>query len=199
MDYLLLGRVVRVGDRRWRQFVIRDCRDRVRAVEGRWSDDPSGLCCSTGRSTRRSRRTASAWVARRRHFRGDHRNHGASEMLVAQGPCRVPEAAPGVLYRRACRQGRAAAGVVPDTLRKVEAMMSLLILFTEPEEERRRCAAARRARRPRPVSRTAPTALEERQQLLAHHVRLGRGEWRTGYASTAAGAGWERRGSCWRR
>jgi hypothetical protein len=41
MDYLPPGRVVRVGDHRWKRFVIRDCLDQFWAGEGRWSKEPS--------------------------------------------------------------------------------------------------------------------------------------------------------------
>ena len=44
-----------------------------------------------------------------------------------------------------------------------------------------------------------PTSLEERQRLLAHHVRLSQEAWRTDFASTALAVDWGRRRSFWRR
>jgi hypothetical protein len=41
MNYLPPGRVVKVGDHRWKRFVIRDCLDQFWAGEGRWSKEPS--------------------------------------------------------------------------------------------------------------------------------------------------------------
>jgi hypothetical protein len=42
MDYLPPGRIVTVGDHRWKRFVIRDCLDQFWAGAGRWSEEPSG-------------------------------------------------------------------------------------------------------------------------------------------------------------
>jgi hypothetical protein len=41
MDYLPPGRVMRVGDKPFPRFVIRDCLDQFWAGEGRWSKEPS--------------------------------------------------------------------------------------------------------------------------------------------------------------
>ncbi len=41
MNYLPPGRVVRIGNHRWRRYVIRDCLDQFWAGEGRWSKEPS--------------------------------------------------------------------------------------------------------------------------------------------------------------
>ena len=42
MDYLPPGRVVKVGDKRFPRWVVKDAENRYWAGEGRWSDEPSG-------------------------------------------------------------------------------------------------------------------------------------------------------------
>ena len=42
MDYLPPGRVVKVGDKRFPRWVVKDAENRYWAGEGRWTDEPSG-------------------------------------------------------------------------------------------------------------------------------------------------------------
>ena len=180
-------------------YFIRDCLDRFWAGEGRWSDKPSEamLFC---RETRRGE-------AKNRYCLGDDKADTFTVRVVVtvHAATLVEEELASFLGRHReffiggppGKEGLLLE-IVPDTLRKVEAMMSLI----EPVHRN-----GRRTTLPsQPPWLPSPPSVA----TLRPHWRSGsgclpttsvswRGEWRTGYASTAAVADWERRGSCWRR
>ena len=119
MDYLPPGRVVKVGDRRWRRYVIRDCLDHFWAGEGRWSEKPSEalLFC----------RELDATKQKNRHCLGDdNADTFTVRVVVAAHPGRwsARELARFLArHREFCMGGPAGKGgllleIVPDTLRK---------------------------------------------------------------------------------
>jgi hypothetical protein len=120
MDYLPPGRVVRVGDRRWKRYVIRDCLDRFWAGEGRWSDEPSGalLFCRELDATKQKSQyclgdAADTFVAK--VVMSVHAGRWSAEELVAHLR----------RHKQFCVGGPAGKGgilleIVPDTLRKAK-------------------------------------------------------------------------------
>ena len=121
MDYLPPGRVVRVGDHRWKRFVIRDCLDQFWAGEGRWTDKPSEavLFC----------RELDATKQKNRHCLGDTADTFTATVVVAVHPGRwsARELARHLKrHKEFCIGGPASKGgllleIVPDTLRKVKS------------------------------------------------------------------------------
>ena len=120
MDYLPPGRVVRVGDRRWRRFVIRDCLDRFWAGQGRWSDNPSGRSWFC--------REIDATKQRSRYCLGDTADTFTATVVVTVHPkCWSRKALVAFLkrHREFCIGGPAGMKgllleIVPDTLRKTK-------------------------------------------------------------------------------
>jgi hypothetical protein len=120
MDYLPPGRVVRVGDRRFPRFVIRDCLDKFWAGEGRWSDEPSEalLFC----------RELDAAKQKNRYCLGEPADTFTVRVVVTAHPGRwlTKELARFLTrHREFCRGGPAGKGgllleIVPDTLRKTK-------------------------------------------------------------------------------
>ncbi len=120
MDYLPPGRVVRVGDHRWRRFVIRDCLDRFWAGEGRWSDEPSEalLFC----------RELDATKQKNRYCLGDTADTFTATVVVTVHPkCWSRKVLVAFLkrHREFCIGGPAGMEgllleIVPDTLRKAK-------------------------------------------------------------------------------
>ena len=105
-----------------------------------------GRACSAGRSTRRSRRTATAWAA----IAADTFT-ATVVVTVHAGRWSTKELARHLKRHRKFFIGGPAGKegllleIVPDTLRKVEAMMSLLSLFTGSWKKNDVAAPASRA------------------------------------------------------
>jgi hypothetical protein len=118
MDYLPPGRVVRVGDHRWKRFVIRDCLDQFWAGEGRWSEKPSEamLFC----------RELDATKQKNQYCLGETADTFMATIVITVHPkCWSARELARFLtrHREFCRGGPAEKGgllleIVPDTLRK---------------------------------------------------------------------------------
>ena len=120
MDYLPPGRVVRVGDRRWRRWVIRDCLDRFWAGEGRWSEESSKalLFC----------RELDATTQKSQYCLGDTADTFTATVVVTARPkCWSRKALVAFMkrHREFCIGGPAGMEgllleIVPDTLRRAK-------------------------------------------------------------------------------
>ncbi len=120
MDYLPPGRVMRVGDKPFPRFVIRDCLDQFWAGEGRWSKEPSEalLFC----------RELDATKQKNRHCLGDTADTFTATIVVTAHPGRWSRKALVAFlkrHREFCIGGPADKGgllleIVPDTLRKAK-------------------------------------------------------------------------------
>ena len=201
MDYLPPGRVVRVGDRRFPRWVVKDAENRYWAGEGQWSDEPSEalLFC---------REIDAAKQKNRYCLGGDPADTFTATVvvtvhpaLVDGGTCRFPGVPPGVFQGRASRQGRIVAGDRARHVEEDQAMINLLSLFTG--SRKKSGAAAQPPAAPLflfPSSPAAPRrASKSGSSCSPTTCDWWRGGWRTGCASTAAGEGLGRLGSCWRR
>ncbi len=121
MNYLPPGRVVRVGDHRWKRFVIRDSLDQFWAGEGRWSNEPAKalLFC---------RELDAAKQKNRYCLGGEPADTFTATIVVTVHPGRwsTKELARFLArHREFCRGGPADKGgllleIVPDTLRKAQ-------------------------------------------------------------------------------
>ncbi len=120
MDYLPPGYIVKVSNRRWRRWVIKDGLGQFLAAENRWTDNPSKavLFC----------RELDAVKTKNRHCLGDTADTFTATVVVAVRPGRwsTGELARFLArHRQFCRGGPPGKEgllleIVPDTVRKVK-------------------------------------------------------------------------------